>query len=537
MMSSVGRRDVLNMAASLAMAAPFIGLGGCSTGGQARSSVLRRSTSAEPRSLDPQLASGNSTALIYDMFEGLLGIDAVGVERPGLAERHEISPDGLTYTFHLRDGIKWSDGAPITADDVLFSYRRSVDPELAARGGRALFRVANFREVLTGRRPLEDLGVSAPDPRTVVIRLDQPTPYMLELVSSAALAIVPRHVVEQHGDQWTSPGKMVTSGAYTLQEVVPNTYIKLAKNPHYYDAEQVAIEEVLYYGVENPATALTRFRANELDLVFNVPLNRLDELRERYANELHDELAIGVFYILLNNKRGPTQDVRVREALFLTVDRDRMSASVLRGEGEIAGGIVPRSVPNYQPPRLPFQTMSHDQRKARAGELLRAAGYSEARPLRITYKFGGVEINRLIAVALKSMWEEVGIVQVTLENVGGSGVVRDAASGNFEAMRYNYYASYSDPVAMLRLLGTGNNMNMSDYSNPAFDAALEDADRMMDLPARSRRLAEVEAMAMQDFPVIPIFYNKRYYLVGQQVAGFRSNPNGKHPSRYMSFTA
>lgn len=536
-MDTLGRRDFLSMAAGMALGAPLIGLGGCAGGGDVRSTVLRRSTSSEPRSLDPQLASGNSTALVYDMFEGLLGIDAVGNERPGLAETHEVSEDGLTYTFRLREGAKWSDGTPITAEDVLFTYRRSVDPDLAARGGRALFRVANFREVITGRRPVEDIGISAPDPRTVVIRLEQPTPYMLELVSSAALAIVPKHAIEQHGDQWTSPGKMVTSGAYTLSEVVPNTYIKLTKNQHYYDAGDVAIEDVMYYGVENPATALTRFRANELDLVFNVPLNRLEELRERYARELHDELAIGVFYILLNNRRGPTQDIRVREALFLAVDRDRMRSSILRGEGEVATGIVPHSVPDYEPPRLPFQDLNNDQRKARAVELLRAAGYSERNPLRITYKFGGVEINRLIAVALKSMWDEIGLINVTLENVGASGVVRDAAAGNFEAMRYTYYAPYADPVAMLRLLNADNSMNVSGYSNPAFDAALDEADRMMDPPARSRRLSEIEAMVMQDFPVIPIYYNKRYYLVSQRVSGFESNPNGKHPSRYMSFNA
>jgi oligopeptide transport system substrate-binding protein len=536
-MNKLGRRDFLNATASLALAAPLLGLAGCSSGGDGGKSVLRRSTSSEPRSLDPQQASGNSTALVYDMFEGLLGIDAVGNERPGIAERHEVSADGLTYTFHLRDGLKWSDGAPLTSDDVLYTYRRSVDPKAAARGGRALFRVVNFRKVISGKLPVEEIGVSAPDPRTFVIRLSQPTPYMLELVSSAALAIVPRHVVEKYGDQWTSPGKMVTCGAYALSEVVPNTYIKLVKNEHYYDAKDVKIEEVVYYGVENPATALTRFRANELDLVFNVPLNRIDELRSNYAKELRDELAIGVFYILLNNRKGPTQDIKVREALFLAVDRDRLSSSILRGEGEVATGIVPRSVPDYEQPRLPFQDLDKAQRKARAVSLLREAGYSESNPLRITYKFGGVEINRLIAVALKSMWDEVGLISATLENVGASGVVRDAGTGNFEAMRYTYYAPYADPVAMLRLLTAENSMNVSGYSNAAFDEALDDADKMMDLPARSKRLTEIEAMVMKDFPVIPIYYNKRYYLVSQRVSGFESNPNGKHPSRYMSFTA
>lgn len=536
-MDRLGRRELLSLTSGLALSIPLLGLSGCGGSGEAPGKTLRRSTSSEPRTLDPQLVSGNSAALVYDMFEGLLTIDASGKERPGLAERYDVSPDGLTYTFVLRDNLKWSDGKPITSEDVLYTYRRAVNPKVAARGGRSLFKVINYRAVLTGRLPVEDLGVSAPDARTVVIKLAEPAPYMGELIASSSLAIVPGHVIEKHGKQWTAPGNMVTAGAYKLAEVVPNTYVKLVRNPNYYEADQVKIEEVLYYGIANPATALTQFRAKELDIVFGVPLNRLEELQKDYARELHEEPSLGVFYILLNNQKAPTNDVRVREALSLAVQRDRMSKSILRGEGNIASGIVPSSMPDYRPAPLPFEDAGVAERQARARELLAAAGYTAAKPLNITYKFGGVEINRLIAVALQSMWEELGSVKVTLENVGASGVIRDGGTGDYEAMRYTYYALYSDPVAMLKLLETDNVMNISRYSSPKFDTALKEADEIVDPKARLLRLAEVEKLGMNEFPVIPIYYNKRFYLVSQKVEGWVDNVRGKHPTRFMSFKA
>lgn len=528
-----GRGKMRGMALMLALAGSAVTLAGCQPAAEDTGNVLRRATSSEPRSLDPQMVMGNTTALINDMFEGLLSVDAAGEVRPGLAAHHEVSPDGLTYTFHLRDGLKWSDGKPITAEDVLFTYRRSVDPRVAARGGRALFRVVNFREVLSGKRPLEDLGVSAPDAKTIVIRIDKPAPYLPELIGSSSLVIVPKHVVEKYGAKWTAPGTIAVSGAYTLKEILPNTSVTLVKNPNYWDAGQVKIEQVVYYGIEKPATALTRFRAGELDIVFNVPQNQMAEIKSNYAKELHVESGIGTFYILLNNGKAPMNDARVREALTLATDRERIASTILQSEGEPAKGLVAHSMPGYKPLPLPYEGLSMAQRKERAIKLLAESGYGKQRPLSFVYKFGGVEINRQIAVALKSMWEEIGI-KVTLENVGTTGVIRDAASGDYQAMRYNYYAPFSDPVAMLQLLQTGAVMNNSRYSNPRFDAALENADTTRDTAHRLAQLAEVEKIGMADYPVIPIYYPTRYYLIDQKVSGWVNNSNGEHPTRFIT---
>jgi oligopeptide transport system substrate-binding protein len=533
----IGRRD-FSRAALLGAGALSLGtlLSACGGGGRtAGPPVLRRGTANEPRSLDPHYVPGNAgAALMYDMFEGLMAVDAAGDLIPGLAESHTVSPDGLIYTFTLRENLRWSDGTPLTSEDVVYSFRRSVDPSLATRSGRVLSAVRNYRQILRGLIPPVRLAVSGPDPRTVRIEIETPTSYMLDALASFSAAIVPRHAIEPHGERWTTPANIVTSGAYTLAEWIPNTSIRLVKNANYHDAANVAIEEVIFYPVERPATAVTRFRAQELDIVFNIPADQIDSLRSSgYAEQIHSSPSIGVFYVLLNLKTGPTRDVRVREALSLTVDRDLISRQLLRNEGDPAYTIVPAAMPNYEAPPLPMQSMSMDERKARARALLQEAGYPAANPLPITYNFGGQESNRRIAVALQSMWQEIGI-NVTLENVGGNGVVADARTGNFEAMRYQYYAPFQDPVVFLQLMQSEANVNLSGYANPTFDAALLAADRTLDPAERVRRLQEVERMIMADFPVIPIYYNQRNYLVAPRVQGWVDNVRGEHVSRFLS---
>jgi oligopeptide transport system substrate-binding protein len=517
---------------------PALAACGRSGGAAGGPPILRRGTANEPRSLDPHFVPGNAgAALMYDMFEGLVAVGASGELIPGLADSYTVSPDGIVYTFRLRDSLKWSDGSPLTAEDFVYSFRRSVDPTQATRSGRVLSAVKNFRAILRGQKSPDQLGVSAPDEQTVVIELESPTSYFADAIASFSASVVPRHAIEAGGERWTAPENIVVSGAYTLAEWVPNTSIRLRKNPYYYDAANVPIEEVVFYPVERPATAVTRYRAGELDIVFSIPADQIEAIRASGLGEdVHTSPSIGVFYVVLNNKAGPTTDVRVREALSLTVDRDLICNQLLRNEGLPAYTIVPSAMPNYESPVMPMASQSMDQRKARARALLEQAGYTEANPLSITFKFGGQESNRRVAVALQSMWSEVGI-DVTLENVGANGVVGDARSGNFEAMRYQYYAPFQDAVTFLALLQSDANVNVSGYANPDYDHALLVADRTLDPEQRVRALQDVERMVMSQYPVIPIYYNQRNYLVSQRVEGWVDNVRGEHLSRFLSLKA
>lgn len=507
------------------------------TGSASSGQALRRSTSDEPRTLDPQFVPGNAGAAVMgDMFEGLLTKDREGNIVPGLSDSASVSADGRTHTFRLRRNIRWSDGRPITAEDFVYSFRRSADPRTAARSSRALFPIRNARAIIGRRMSVERLGVSAPDSQTVVIELERPTAYIRDILASFPTAVVPRHVIEQHGQQWTTASNIVTSGAYTLTEWVPNTHIRLRRNQHHYDAANIQIEEVVYYPVERPQTALTRYRAGELDIVFNVPVNRIDWIRQSFPNELKSSPVIGLFYVLLNNDRAPMNDVRVRRALSIAIDRDQIANTLMRNEAQPAYSIVPLAMPDYPNNPMPFsrQPIAERQREARA--LLAEAGFNAQRPLRFSYKFGGQEVNRRLAVALQSMWQAIG-AQVELDNVGANSAVADARTGNYQAIRYTYYAPFRDAVGFLRLFETGSNTNFSRYANPAFDRALHEADGILDPRQRIARLREVETMAMSDFPVAPIYFHIRYYLVSSRIRGFVAHPGGEHLSRYMSFSA
>jgi oligopeptide transport system substrate-binding protein len=537
----IGRRW---LAPVLAAAVAVAGLAACSPRGegegdsarrpQPTGNMLRRGTSDEPRTLDPHFVPGNAgAAIMYDMFEGLLAIDASGLLRPGLAETYTMSPDGLVYTFKLRENLKWSDGQPLVADDVVFSFRRSADPKTAARSGRVLFPLKNFPAIVRGDMPVERLGVTAPDPRTVVIEVDQPTAYLPDILASFSAGVVPRHKIEAFGDRWTNPENIAVSGAYTLEEWVGNTHIKLKKNPNHYDAANIKIDQVMFFPIERPQTALTRFRGGELDVAFGVPPDQIDWLEANYGKELRSAPVSGVFYALLNNRVAPTNDVRVRKALSISVDREQISATLLRNEAEPAYGIVPNAMPGHEPNPMPFAKQPIAARVEEAKALLAEAGYGPNNPLKITYKFGGQESNRRIAVALQQMWQALG-AEVTLENVGANAVVADARTGSYQAMRYTYYAPYPDPVAFLKLFESGANTNFSFYADPAYDQMLQRADRIIDKAERTQALREVENKIMAQFPVIPIYFHFRYYLVGQRVQGWVENPRGEHLTRYLS---
>ncbi|MBL8643379.1 MAG: peptide ABC transporter substrate-binding protein, partial [Rhodospirillaceae bacterium] len=341
--------------------------------------TLKRGTANEPRTLDPQYVQGNAgAAVMYDMFEGLLAVNADGDLGPGAATAWTVSPDGTTYTFTIRPNLKWSDGKAIIAEDFVYSFRRAVDPKSATRAARVMFPIKNARPIVSGQMPVDSLGVKAPNPGTLVIELERPTPYFTELVASFSAAPVPKHVIEKFGDAWTSPANVVTNGAYTLAEFANNTYIKLVKNKHHYDAANVAIDEVYFYPIEKPDTALTRFRAGEIDIAYNVPSNRLDWVKENLGAEFRSGPVSGVYYILLNTSREVLSDLRVRKALSLAVDRDLITGGLVKTGDAPAYTLVPVAMPGYGDNAPAFAKTPIDQRRAEAKKLLAEAGYGSA---------------------------------------------------------------------------------------------------------------------------------------------------------------
>ena len=497
--------------------------------------VLRRSSTGEPQTLDPQRwIYGQDGNLAQDMFQGLTTLDAAARTVPGQAESWTVSPDGRRYVFRLRPGLRWSDGQPLDSSDFLYSFRRLFDPATASASAALLYVIRNGRAVNTGTRPVSDLGVSAPDPRTVVIELEHPAPYLTELLVHRAFP-VPRRVIEKHGDAWTRAGNLVSNGAFTLGEWRPGQYVRLVRNPQFHEARLVALDAVLHIPIEDPRAALTRYRAGELDVAVTLPSEMIDELRRDFPRELRLVRQIGVEYLAFNVMRPQLADVRVRRALSMAIDRELIGARVLRAGEPAAYCLVPPGVRDYRAPDCAdYARWPRDRRVAAARELLAQVGYGPSRPLRLRFRHPNNETQRRIALAVASMWQAIG---VRTELLTGDMKAHQLAiqQGDFDVARASWYAEDRDAVSFLRLLDSRSGaLNLSRFQDAQFEGVIDRSDATVDPAARAALLATAEARAMALQPVAPLYIYVSRRLVSPTVRGWVDNPRGVHLNRYVS---
>lgn len=518
-------------ATALLLAGVFI------TAGQvSQASTLTRGTIGDPDTLDPQIAMGGAAApILHDLNIGLMTVDGHGRLVPGTAESWTVSEDGLSYTFRLRDGLKWSDGRPMTSADYVYSARRLVTPETAARFASFFYPVKNARAIVRGQLPPEQIGVHAPDERTVVYRLEYPAPYFLQTLSSNAAVPVPRHSIEALGREWTRGGRMVSNGAYRLVEAVPQSHIALEKNPHFHEADEVSIDRVIFVPTQNLETSLRRYLAGELDILLNFPMEQVERLEKERPDEMRISPALGISYLILNHSKAPFDDPRIREALNISVDREGIVDRFMTPGTLPAFGLTPPAVSDYEEAKAPHEEIPMPQRRARARELMKEAGYGPGNPLEITLRYDSLEENRRIAVALAAMWKPLG-VSLSLHNTDMLSLNRDARTGNFQILRHAWFAPNDDPFTFLALVESTDPNNLSGYGNPAYDRMLREANTLGDTPERMAKLREAEAMMLEDHPVIPVFFYVRRLLVKPHVGNFNPNKRGINPSRYLSIS-
>ena len=496
--------------------------------------TLNRGTSSEPNTLDPQSARGNSAAaVLYDLFVGLMTFNARGKVIPGLAESFQISEDGLTYTFRLRPGIRWSDGKPITAEDFVYSARRLVNPETAALFAAFFYPIENARAIIRGRAEPDSIGVYADDDRTVRYQLARPAPYFPQILATNAAAPVPRHIIEAVGDDWIQAQHMVTSGPYLLVDWLPQTYLRIKKNPLFFDAQNVAIDEVVFFPTQSLTTSLNRFRAGELDIILNFPPSRMEWIRENMAKELHISPSLAVYYFLINHRQPPFDDVRVRQALSISIDRKGLVEKLINTGVTPAYRLTPPALSEYSGVRVPWSEEPMAARMKLARQLLSDAGYGPANPLEFTLRVDTMEETRKIAIAMTAMWKAVGVA-ATIENSDMTTLNIASRAGDYTVMRYAWFAPYDDPETFLALLETGNPNNLSGYSNPEFDRLIAQGRRTLNSEKRQAVLLEAEDIAMSDFPVVPLYFYAGRRLVSGRVRGWMDNPRAANPSRFLS---
>jgi len=496
--------------------------------------VLHQGTAAEPPSLDPTIGAGSLAApVLTDLFTGLLVRNAEARPMPGSAESWTISEDGRTYTFRLRENLRWSDGRPLDAEDFVYSFRRLMTPATGSVLSGLFFFIEGARAVFREGAPPETLGVAAPEPRVFVMRLEHPVPYLLQMLANVQVAPVPRHVIEQHGREWTRPGRMVGNGPYVLAERVPQNYIRLVRNPQFFDNASVAIDEVYWHPTQDLGTSLRRFRAGELDIVLNFPPDEIEWIRANIPDALRIVPILGSYFLTVNTTREPFGDPRVRRALSIAIDREAITDRLLRTGVKPAWSFVPPDFDGFTGGAKKAEDAEPlAQRQARARELLKEAGFGPDRPLTVPLLYDTQEENRKIMVAVAGMWRAIG-VRAEITNLDFGALTSRIRTMNYDVARWSYFGSFGDAYVFLQLLESGNPNNWPGWKNAQFDALLDRSNHIRDPAARATVLREAETLLMSENPVIPIYYYVGRRLVSPRVKGWIDTPGGTTPTRFL----
>jgi oligopeptide transport system substrate-binding protein len=534
------RRIALAGGAALAATGGYFALRGPS-GSRAPRKVtdartLLRGNAAEPETLDPTQSSGTQESEIMgDLMIGLTTHDPACKAIPGMATHWETSGDGLIWTFHLREAL-WSDGVPVTAGDFVFSWQRLVDPASASSYAYFLHLIKNGVAISAGKMPPSALGARAIDARTLRVELEHPAPYLLELFTHGTTYPLPRHVVTAKGKAWARPGNYVSNGPFTLKQWIPNDYVLLEKNPRFYDAANVALEQVYFYPTSDYGAALRRFQVGELDFQDRYPTQKVDWIRKNLPQTIDPVPSLITEIVGVNHKREPFSDVRVREAINLALNREVITQRILRNGEVPAYNVVPPGIANYQGGlAYDFKALNYAQRIEKAQSLMRAAGFGESKRLRTTYMIRSTAptVGRAIAAAIQQMLAQV-YIDITITPNDMQVFYPAIQEHNFDIAQAGWAADFSDASNFLDLFRTGGGNNWGEYSNLAFDAALDGAQREADVNRRSEKLAQAESIFLKDHAAMPLWFWVSLNLTWPYVKGLEANALDYHRSRWIS---
>lgn len=498
--------------------------------------VLNRGNDTDPATLDHHRTSTVAEGRIMkDLYDGLVIQAADGTAVPGTAESWEISEDGLTYTFTLRENAAWSNGDPVTAGDFVFAFKRIMNPETAAGYASMLFPIANAEAIAGGKQPLDDLGVRAIDDRTLEITLNAPTPYFLELLTHQTGLPLHQATVEANGDRYTQPGTMVTNGAYKLISFQPNDQLVMDKNEHYYAADDVQIDRVNWIPFEDRAACLRRFEANEVQICSDVPGEQMDYVKQNLPDQLRIAPYLGSYYLPIKGADGgPLKDARVRQAISLVIDREFLATEVW-SETMLPGySVVPPGIVNYVEGGVTLD-YSDDMldREDQALALLEEAGVTEG-SLSVKLLYNTSENNKNTMAAVADMLGNIGI-EATLDETEGATYFNYLREGGpFDISRAGWIGDYNDPQNFLFLFGSDVQFNYSRWKSPEYDAIMTRAAAETDLAARAEVLAEAETLLLQELPIVPILYYSSRALVADSIEGYEDNLMDAHATRWLS---
>ncbi len=493
--------------------------------------TLRFALGTEPELRDPGTMSGQPDGRFARMvFEGLLTADAQTLEpREGQAHRWSQSADGLTYTFHLRPGLEWSDGTPLTAHDFVYSWRRVLSPASASRNASLMYAIRDAEAYSKGEiTDSTRVGVHAPDDSTFVVTLESPTPYFLTLCTYYTFMPVPRHVIEAHGIGWTRREHLVGNGPFLWSWWRRGDRYEFTPNPRFWNASKVRLQKVTAYTVDDLNTVTNLYKSGAIDWCPSgyIPSQYLPFVRD-YADFRHGRYQ-GTYFYSVNTTRAPFGDARVRRALSLAIDREAIARDLLKGSRDPWGLIAPSGYPGYVSP----EPVRFDPERARAE--LTAAGFPGGRGFPgVGILFNTSEDHRRIAEAIQAMWKRELGIEVTLSNQEWGSYLQATTALQYDVARRSWIGDYLDPNSFLNLLTTGDGNNRSGWSDPEYDRLMREASRTLDPAARYAIMRRAEAVALEAAPFLPIYHYSTNELVKPWVRGIHQTALDVHPLTYV----
>ena len=505
----------------------------------AREQILHKGNGPEPETLDPHRAEGTSTSnILRDLYEGLTIEAPDGAVIPGAAQSWEISEDGKTYTFHLRDKARWSNGDPVTADDFVFGLRRSADPATASNYSSILAPIENASAVTSGKLAPEKLGVIALEPHTLVIHLRAPTAYFLGMLTHSALYPVHAASVKKFGNRAFRPENLVSNGAYKIVEWVVQSHVLLARNHYYWDDVHTTIERVYHHTTEDLSSEFKRYRAGELDWTEDIPVTQARWIKQNLLKEFRTAPYLGTYYYGLNLTKVPFKNAaKLRRALSLAIDRDVIVKKVM-GTGELPAYSWVPPIKGYVQQQPESATWTREQRLKDARKLYAEAGYSAAHPLQVEIRYNTSEDHKRIATVVAAMWKQYLGVDTKLVNQEFKIFIRDRLQKQItQVFRASWIGDYNDPYTFSQLLQGINENNDTGYASADYDVLLEAASQETDAEKRARILEQAERLMLNDQPIVPIYFYTSKRMVKSYVVGWQGNIMDHHYTKNMKVLA
>lgn len=503
--------------------------------------VFTYALESDPESLDPMKISGAPGGRVaYNLFEGLLmpAQTTEGAEtpsdlvRPGVAKRWEVSDDGTTYTFHLRDDAEWSNGEPVTAEDFIYSWKRTLLPGYPVDYVQMFYVIEGVREYNDEETESEwsKVGIEAPDDSTIRIELEHPTPYFPQLVAFYTFFPQPKGAVEAHGGEWTAPEHIVTNGAYTLADYQEGEQLRLEKNPNYWDADSASIEEARIRIVSDPERLVELYRNEMLHWTGrSLPPWQVPEFRDH--PDFRTEPTLGTYYVQVSvtDEEHFRSESAFTEALRLAIDRNALIEDELNGVYEPARSFVPSDVSGYEPSTA---LKTNVERAENLIQTLDVPSGEALGTIELLYNEG--KLQRRVAEALKARWKETLGLKVELVAKPWSKYLQSLDATAYELARSGWVADYDDPMTFLELWTTDNGNNDTGWSHEEYDRLIEKARSAKKSPDRVKYFLQAESLLLDRGPVVPIFHYVSHELVGSTIQGYEPHNRDIHLLKDLS---